>query len=98
MPRSILLAEDNEDDVFFFKSAARKLGWTHEIVAAADGRQTIDTLKRFLAGEARLAQLSLVLLDLKMPYVGGLEVLEWARPHAELRCLPIAVLTSSEQE
>lgn len=98
MPRSILLAEDNEDDVFFFKNAAKKAGWTHEIVVAPNGRVAIEVLQQHITGEARVNPLSLVLLDLKMPFVGGLEVLEWARTQPELRFLPISVLTSSEQE
>lgn len=98
MPRSILLAEDNEDDVFFFKMAAKKAGWAHEIIVATNGREAIDVLQKHAGGELRTAPLSLVLLDLKMPFVGGLEVLEWARTQPELRFLPISVLTSSEQE
>jgi CheY-like chemotaxis protein len=98
MPRSILLAEDNEDDVFFFKAAAKKAGWPHEIVVAPNGRIAIEILQRYVAGEAKTPPLSLALLDLKMPFVGGLEVLEWARTQPELRFLPVSVLTSSEQE
>jgi CheY-like chemotaxis protein len=98
VPRSILLAEDNEDDVFFFKAAAKKAGWPHDIVVATNGREAIEMLGRFAAGDASGPRLSLVLLDLKMPFVGGLEVLEWARSQAALRFLPMVVLTSSEQE
>lgn len=97
MPRAILLAEDNEDDVFFFKAAARKAGWTHDIVVAPDGREAIDALKRFTS-DSEGPRLALALLDLKMPFVTGLEVLEWARGQPELRFLPMVVLTSSEQE
>ena len=98
MPRTILLAEDNEDDVFFFRSAAKKAGWPHEIVVAPNGREAIDILKRYVASDAQTSRFSLALLDLKMPFAGGLEVLEWARAQPELRFLPISVLTSSEQE
>lgn len=98
MPSAILLAEDNEDDVFFFKTAAKWLGWSHEIRVAGDGREAIEMLKSFMIGEGSASRLSLVLLDLKMPFVNGLEVLEWARGERALNFLPIAVLTSSEQE
>lgn len=98
MLRSVLLVEDNEDDVFFFKSAARKAGWTHELVVATHGREAIELLQRHVAGEGGAARLSLVLLDLKMPFVSGLEVLEWVHGQPALRFLPIVVLTSSEQE
>lgn len=45
-----------------------------------------------------MPNLALALLDLKMPFVGGLEVLEWAQHRPELRFVPFVVLTSSEQE
>lgn len=98
MPLSVLLAEDNEDDAFFFKTAARRLGWVHPVVVAPDGREAISALSRFISGSHTGPRLGLVLLDLKMPFVGGLEVLEWAHARPELRFLPICVLSSSEQE
>jgi len=98
MLRSILLAEDNEDDIFFFKATARRLGWAYPIVIAPDGREAIAALTRFMDGDPGMTGLSLVLLDLKMPFVGGLEVLEWAHARPELRFLPRCVLSSSEQE
>lgn len=98
MPRAILLAEDNEDDVFFFQTAARKTGWPHELIVARDGREAIDHLQSIIASGSAAARLSLVLLDLKMPFVNGFEVLQWARNQPELRYVPIVVLTSSEQD
>lgn len=99
MPLSILLAEDNEDDAFFFKATAKRLGWPHQIIVAKDGREAILVLTRFCEGEdPAAARLALVLLDLKMPFVGGLEVLEWAQSRPELGFLPRCVLSSSEQE
>lgn len=98
MPCSVLLAEDNEDDVFFFKATAKRLGWTHHIAVAPDGREAIAALTRFVAGEFDGGRLSLVLLDLKMPFVSGLEVLAWTHARPELKFLPICVLSSSEQE
>ena len=97
MSRSILLVEDNEDDVFFFKAAAKKAGLSQGVISAGNGRDAIDTLKRYASGDSAV-RLSLVLLDLKMPFVSGLEVLEWAQGQPALRFLPIVVLTSSEQE
>jgi CheY-like chemotaxis protein len=98
MPFSLLLAEDNEDDAFFFKTATRKLGWPHRLIVAANGREAIAELDRYAANPAAADRLSLVLLDLKMPFVGGLEVLEWAHGRPEFRFLPMCVLSSSEQE
>lgn len=98
MARAILLAEDNEDDVFFFKTAARRAGWSHDIRVAANGREAVEELERVLAGNGGASRLGLVLLDLKMPFVNGLEVLAWARARPALAFVPIVVLTSSEQE
>lgn len=98
MPRAILLAEDNDDDVFFFTTAAKKAGWTERIVVARDGREAIEQLRRIADGEPDAPTFALALLDLKMPFVGGLEVLEWARGKSELRAIPMVMLTSSEQE
>jgi CheY-like chemotaxis protein len=97
MSRSVLLIEDNHDDAFFFTAAARKARWTHNIVVAANGREAIDILTRYIGGEFT-EPLSLALLDLKMPFVGGLEVLEWVQRQPALHFLPVVVLTSSEQE
>jgi len=98
MSRSILLAEDNEDDVFFFKASARKAGWTYPVITCPDGRVAIEQLRKYCEGDAAVGQICLALLDLKMPFVGGLEVLDWARRQNVLRSVPMIVLTSSEQE
>jgi CheY-like chemotaxis protein len=98
MRRAILLAEDNEDDVFFFRMAAKKAGWSHEIVTAQNGREATELLGRFAAGEADLPRLDAAIVDLKMPFMGGLELLEWSQRKPELCFLPFIVLTSSEQE
>lgn len=98
MSRSILLVEDNEDDVFFFKAAAKKRGWSHSVTVASNGRMAVDILQRYISGENRPAALGVVLLDIKMPFMSGLEVLEWIRNQPALRFLPVVMLTSSEQE
>lgn len=98
MPSTILLAEDNEDDVFFFKVGAKRQGWTHEIVVAPNGQEAIAHLDRLARSDPAAKRFNLVLLDLKMPFVGGLEVLAWAHERPALRFLPMCVLSSSEQE
>lgn len=97
MPRTVLLAEDNEDDAFFFHAAAKRSGWTHAIEVARDGREAIAALERFAAAGAP-SRLGLVLLDLKMPFLGGLDVLAWAKERPEFCSVPMCVLSSSEQE
>ncbi len=98
MSRSLLLVEDNEDDVFFFKTAAKKRGLSVPITVAQNGREAMEILRRYVSGECRSTAFGVVLLDIKMPFVSGLEVLEWIRDQPALRFLPVIMLTSSEQE
>ena len=98
MQKSLLLVEDNEDDVFFFKTAMKKAGVVHALRVARNGQEAIESLREALAEAALAPRYDLMLLDLKMPYVSGIEVLEWVRGLPALRFLPIVVLTSSEQE
>jgi CheY-like chemotaxis protein len=96
---AVLLVEDNEDDVLLFQRSWRKAGMPHRLFYAGDGAEAIA----FLAGEDALpdpvgfARPKLVFLDLKMPRVGGLEVLQWARQRAELNDVCFVVLTSSPE-
>jgi CheY-like chemotaxis protein len=97
MKKWILLVEDQADDVFFFKSAAKKVGIAHEIEVAVDGREAVERLKRVTTAGEEIPP-SLILLDLKLPYFSGLEVLEWVRQQPALKAVPTIMLTSSEQE
>lgn len=98
MQKSFLLVEDNEDDVFFFKMAMKKAGLNHTLRVARNGREAIEFFRDLLDAPATAPRPSLVLLDLKMPYVTGIEVLEWVHSMPALRFVPIVVLTSSEQD
>jgi CheY-like chemotaxis protein len=99
-PLRILVAEDEETDVFFLRYALRRAGLGHELVVAQDGQEAID----YLSSEGVYADRSehplpaLVLLDLKMPRMTGFDVLEWLQDRHELRELPAVVLTSSLDE
>ncbi len=84
--------------MFFFKTAARKAAWTTPILVAPHGREAIEILTRVAAGDASLPPLACVLLDLKMPFATGLEVLQWMRAQPPLQFIPAVILTSSEQE
>lgn len=81
MKKTILQVEDDPNDVFLLEYAMRKAGVTNPIQVASDGQQAID----YLAGVGRYADRRtfplpcLVLLDLKLPYVMGLDVLKWIR-------------------
>lgn len=97
----MLLAEDDEHDVFFMQRAFGRAGVTQPIMAVNNGQEAIQ----YLHGEGNFADRSkypaprLVLLDLKMPLVDGFEVLSWIREQPGLReWLPVLVLSSSAQE
>jgi CheY-like chemotaxis protein len=97
--RTILLAEDNAHDVELTLSALRDNRVANQVVVTRDGAETLDYLFRRgnFAGRSG-PDPALVLLDLKMPRVDGLEVLRAVRADAQLRMLPIVVLTSSREE
>lgn len=92
----ILLVEDNPDDAFL---ASRVIGkvCSEEIVVAKDGEEAIALLRR-MAEEGSYREIRVVLLDLKLPKVHGLEVLRSIRSNPVLAGLPVVVLTSSDNE
>jgi CheY-like chemotaxis protein len=98
--RTILLVEDNEDDVFLMKRALRGAGINNPLQIAEDGQAAID----YLAGAGAYADRTLhplpmiVFLDLKLPYKSGHEVLEWIRQEPHLKTLVVIVLTSSSEK
>lgn len=97
---SILLVEDDGNDVLLLEHAFRKANLTNPIYAVNDGEQAIDYLRgREKYGDRKLFPLPLlVLLDLKLPRKGGLEVLTWLREqNSPLNRLPVVVFTSSRQ-
>jgi CheY-like chemotaxis protein len=97
MNQTILLVEDEENDVFFMKRAAKKNGILNPLQVAHDGQEAIDYLGGIgaYADRARFPLPGLVLLDLKLPRVMGFDVLKWIRKQAELQGLVVIVLTSS---
>jgi two-component system response regulator len=96
----ILLVEDNPSDVGLTRRALSKSHVANELVVAEDGQEALDTLFGAGAHAGRdVTQLpALVLLDLKLPRVDGLEVLRWIRADERTRRLPVVILTSSQEE
>ena len=98
--KAILLVEDNPDDIALTIRAFRKSKIMNEIVQAHDGSEALDYL--FGTGQYAGRDLSvmptLVLLDLKMPKVDGLEVLRQLRANELTRLLPVVILTTSKQD
>jgi CheY-like chemotaxis protein len=97
--RPILLAEDNPNDVELTLTALRALNLANEIIVVNDGAEVLNFLYRRNAFKNRPDVLPAVLmLDLKMPKVDGLEALRQIRTDPALRLLPIVILTSSREE
>ncbi|HEX5740196.1 MAG TPA: response regulator [Pilimelia sp.] len=91
----ILLVEDNPDDVELTIRALRRSDIPNEVVVAADGEQALHLLSG--AGTAPLRP-ALVLLDVNLPRVDGLEVLRRIKGDAATRMVPVVVLTTSNEE
>lgn len=98
--KMILLVEDNPDDEVLTLRAFRKNNIRNEIVVAHDGEEALDFLFRRGAYAERDPQdiPEVVLLDLKLPKVDGLEVLRQVRADPRTRLLPVVILTSSKEE
>jgi two-component system, response regulator len=96
----ILLVEDNPDDEALTLRALRKHNVTNQVVVARDGAEAIDWL--FGTGQHADRDMEIVpqviLLDLKLPKVDGLEVLRRVRSDDRTHLLPIVILTSSKEE
>jgi two-component system, response regulator len=98
--KDILLVEDNEDDVFLTKRALAKSNIMNKLVVARDGVEAIDYLfgdQTKTSSESNACPV-LILLDLKLPRVDGLQVLKQIRENEKTRVCPVVILTSSKEE
>jgi CheY-like chemotaxis protein len=91
---TILIADDNPDDLELLKRALRKAGISNPVQHLSDGKQVID----YFSSDCDRAWPLLLLLDLKMPRYTGLVALEWLRQQPQLRHLPTIVFSNSDRE
>lgn len=96
--RIILLVEDNERDVVLTERAFKQSKIANELRIVRDGAEALEYLLGPAAGDAAHPTPALILLDLKLPKVDGLEVLGRLRKDPRTRLLPVVVLTSSNEE
>lgn len=96
----ILLVEDNADDLDLTLRALKRHHILNEVVVARDGVEALDYMFGTGAHEGRdvSVQPALVLLDLNLPKVGGLEVLQRLRANERTEFVPVVILTSSKEE
>ncbi len=97
--KRILLVEDNPNDIELTLEALSEYNLANEVVVARDGAEALDYIYR--RGDYKLrseGNPAVVLLDLKMPKVDGLEVLRQVKADDKMKAIPIVVLTSSREE
>ncbi len=95
----ILLAEDDETDVMLVRRAFTDVGLTVPLTVVNDGQEAIDHLTELQSAPGPGDRMpALVILDLKMPRMTGLEVLQWLRGEPATRGVPVVILTSSAHQ
>ena len=98
--KTILLVEDNPSDINLTKRAFEKGHITNNLVVAEDGQEALDYIfGNGIYVNRDISQLpTLILLDLKLPKIGGLEVLKRIRAAEIIKRLPVVILTSSKED
>ena len=97
--KTVLVVEDNQDDIFVMKMACQRTGIPHSLRVVTDGTMAID----YLSGNGEYSDRTVhplpdvVFLDIKMPKCDGHEVLKWIRSQPGLKNLPVVMLTVSTQ-
>jgi len=94
---TLLIVEDNEDDIFFVERIFKQIGARCELRFARDGIEAVEYLsgKGAFQDRAKYPMPTIILMDLKMPRRNGFEVLEWMHNQEEIRLIPTIVVTSS---
>lgn len=99
MTGPLLYAENDENDVFLFHRALKRVGFAYRFESCRNGREAVAYLRGDgpLGDRQRYPLPSLLVLDLKMPEMNGMEVLKWARTDGGFGTLPIMLFSSSTQ-
>jgi two-component system response regulator len=96
----ILLVEDNPDDEMLTMRALKKNNIMNEVVIARDGAEALDylfSIGKYTGGDL-IQKLAVILLDLKLPKIDGMQVLRRIRNNEKTKLLPVVILTSSKEE
>lgn len=93
--QAVLLIEDNPMDVNLTRRVFARRQWTHPLEVLRDGEEALGFISAWQAGRELPA---VILLDLKLPRVDGLEVLRQLKAHPALRSVPVIVLTTSAED
>src|SRR5690242_21917477 len=96
MSNAILLVDDNADDVFLTVNAFKKSDISNQVIVARDGVEALELL--LPTDGAEPLRPAIVLMDINMPRMGGLEVLARLRADLTTRYLPVIMLTTSAEE
>jgi len=99
-PRLMLLAEDDDNDVYFLERALKQADISHALHRVKDGEEAIAYLRGdgMYRDRNQFPLPGFLLLDLKMPRRNGFEVIQWLRQQPGLKRLPVVVLTSSRED
>lgn len=95
---NILLVDDDEIDVMNVQRAFKKNNITNPLFVASNGLEALEVLRGTAPGSRMASERRLVLLDLNMPRMGGIEFLREVRADSQLRSLTVIVLTTSDDE
>ena len=93
---TILLVEDNIDDIDLTLMAFKRNNFENQIIVAKSGEQALEILHG--AGSNKVPLPSVVLMDINMPGMSGIEALKHIRSHPRTRALPVVILTSSKED
>ena len=96
----ILIADDDEQDVFLLRRAFAKAGFQHLILDVHDGEEAIKYLvgTNGFGDRSRFPMPALLVLDIKMPRANGFDVLQWLKTRPDLEGLPVVMLSSSSHD